>query len=170
MLKALSSLFVVAVLVAGASHPASAQGCAEGFTPISAKGKIFNNALSPYETLGVASVAIQGGIKLKCAVHGVASQTPMAQIDYSHTISCDDDLQFLGQTIHSRLTLHTTGAITGVEPHLIAFHETSVPDETNPGGGGLFAGVTDGQLDVDGTINDFGTIDMTFTGYFCLPD
>jgi hypothetical protein len=55
-------------------------------------------------------------------------------------------------------------------PESFSFHEDSTPLSI-PGvgstGRGVFTGVTEGYISIDGTASCFGSIDMKFSGYFC---
>jgi len=182
MLKPLSILFTATVLALGSLSQAGAQECPEGTSATSLKGKIYNNGVAANETLGVAHLTLGQREKMKCAVHGVGGVTPAGEIDFFHTIVCDDSVEvlnpYIGQveTVHSQLTLHTTGTadfelcIPGVPAAGThgTFDETSV---AVPGTGrGIFQGVTVGALEVQGTTNCLFSIDMAFAGSACLPE
>jgi len=161
--------------------------CSEGSVPVPVKGKITNNGQAPgagFSTLGV--VAMKVGKKphvlgkMKCGIIGVSAATTEEPFAFTHTLSCDDsqpvDLSYFGldtQVAHSQLTLDTHGdlfiesscaPLPGVQA---SFIEYSSPSAANTGRG-LFTGVTEGDITIEGTINCLGSIDMDFDGYVCL--
>jgi hypothetical protein len=127
--------------------------------------------------------------KMKCGIIGVSAEPPtdsnpydeFIPVAFTHTLSCDDSVDiYLGpelvQVAHSQLTLDTEGEITvagfcnGVDPSggiFGSFVEYSSPSAANTGRG-LFTGVTEGDIIIEGTINCLGSIDMGFDGYVCL--
>ena len=159
---------------------------------LSVKGKILNRAQSqPHgdplggmsteygivggvSTLGVVSLKGDGDIgSLKCALAGAwagpgtqYSELP-ALPDFTHTISCDDNIDSALGVVHSQLTFDTTGAFTGFDGQcVLSFTEHSVPSDGS--GKGVFDGVTRGALTIEGTLNNCtGSIDMKFTGEVC---
>jgi hypothetical protein len=130
-------------------------------------------------TLGV--VALNGGRaigKMKCALVGVwagdGDGLDLPGIGklpkFTHTISCDDaDLSEAGE-VHSQLTFDTSGSFTGYDGFTsVSFIEHSEPKAGT--GKGVFENTTEGQLDIDGTLNfATGSIDMSFTGEVCMGD
>jgi len=174
-----ASLLVVAYAHAGAQAPQCSIG-----SPVSISGKITNNFATAdgSQTLGVVAMVYgdkKSGQKLKCALHGVGFEGP-ADINFLHSISCDDtiDTPILGAgptvPVHSSIVLVTTGYVYPPETatQAFTFAETSVPWAGAPGRG-LFAGVTEGQVDVTGAVYvapdgaSPGSIDMKFSGYLC---
>ena len=158
------------ILVSALANTASA-GC------VDVKGKIENNALAGNLTLGVAAMEF-GAVKMKCAVYGVPQlPTPLGP-SYQHTLVCDDDLG--ASAAHSQITVNTSfaapPAVTGYcqpdNPYgqvSFDFREHSVPI---PGTGrGKFANViVDGSaIDITGSANCNGGINMKFQGRICTP-
>jgi hypothetical protein len=162
---------------------------------LSVKGQIFNRAQSqPHgdplgsvylgpelgfvggvSTLGVVTLKGEGDIgKLKCALAGAAAGpgTQYSELpplpDFTHTISCDDMIDSALGVVHSQLTFDTTGAFTGFDGQcVLSFTEHSLPRDGS--GKGVFDGVTDGALTIEGTLNNCtGSIDMKFTGEVCM--
>ncbi len=158
------------ILLGALANPAAA-GC------VDVKGKIENNALAGSLTLGVAAMEF-GTVKMKCAVYGVPQlPTPLGP-SYHHTLVCDDDL---GATeAHSQITVNTSfaapPAVTGYcQPGnpfgqvSFDFQEHSVPIAGT--GRGKFANViVDGSaIDITGSANCNGGINMKFQGKICTP-
>ena len=158
------------ILVGSLANTASA-GC------VDVKGKIENNALAGSLTLGVAAMEF-GRVKMRCAVYGVPQlPTPLGP-SYQHTLVCDDDL---GATeAHSQITVDTSfaapPAVTGYcatgNPYgqvSFTFQEHSVPIAGT--GRGKFAGViVEGSaIDITGSANCNGGINMKFQGKICTP-
>lgn len=160
--------------------------CATG-VPVPVSGKITNNGQAPgagFTTLGV--VALQLGERprkpasMKCGIIGVDAATAEEPFAFTHTLSCDDsvpvDLSYYGlgtQMAHSQLTLDTYGDIFPegscfpLPGNQLSFIEHSTPSADNTGRG-LFTGVTEGELTIEGTVNCLGSIDMKFDGYVCI--
>ena len=160
---------------------------------LSVKGKILNTLQDPalgntyiqgfgsvggVSTTGVVALNGEGSIgKLKCALVGVAvgegepsgfpPPLPPFLPNFTHTISCDDQVEGYGGTIHSQLTFDTTGKFTGFDGGVIlSFIEHSVPRAES--GTGVFVGTTGGSLTIEGTSNIVTkSIDMEFTGQVC---
>ena len=165
-----TSISSALILVSALANTASA-GC------VDVKGKIENNALAGSLTLGVVAMEF-GTVKMKCAVSGVPQlPTPLGP-SYQHTLVCDDDL---GVTeAHSQITLNTSfaapPALTGYcqagNPYgqvSFDFQEQSVPV---PGTGrGKFSNViVEGSaIDITGSANCNGGINMKFQGKICTP-
>ena len=180
----LLSLFCLAL---GAAPLATAE-CASG-VPVEVKGKIVNNlqASGPFSTLGVVHLKLKDIGRMKCGIVGVPAESvippEVGGMGFTHTISCDDNLEveLPAATLlaHSQLTLDTQGHIfnpaycngldasNGVSG---SFIETSHPQSVMgySTGRGLFTGVTEGDITIEGTINCLGTIDMDFRGELCL--
>jgi len=182
-----SSARAVLASVAMVALLGSAQSMAD-CTPVSVKGKIFNNSASlggspligdDVSTTGV--VALNGGSpigKLKCALVGVVAGPgtlpvdptlpPIPIPDFTHLISCEDSFYVEGiGTEHSLVTFDTTGYMTDFDYSCnLSFYEEAVLRGGT--GKGVFRDATGGVLIVKGT-NNFctGTIDMTFTGNIC---
>ena len=144
------------------------------------KGKIFNTLHNPpvggVSTIGV--VALNGGTefgKLKCALVGVwagpgaGAEMPFVGVlpNFTHTISCDDEIPSPFGTVHSQLTFDTSGTYTGFDyTSTFSFTEHSVP--AGGSGTGAFTNVAGGYLDIEGTLNAAsGSVDMSFTGEVC---
>jgi len=157
-------------------QPLAAQDitCEDGERLTRVSGKIFNNAVQPGTTLGTAHVKL-GKKKMKCGILGQGAAGDNGSINFVHTFVCDDKVEFplTGDTIHSQLTLNTTGfanvqSCEGFPPGSTygTFEETSVPV---PGTGrGVFADVERGEIQIKGTINCLFAIDMKFSGAVCL--
>ena len=162
--------------------------CTNGIL-VNVRGKIVNNlqAGGAFSTLGVVHLIMDNIGKMKCGIVGesAAPQVPANQggVGFVHTISCDDNVMLnvpgSGQMIaHSQLTLDTQGVIApqfcnGVDTSngiFGTFSETSVPKTVmgNSTGRGVFTSVTEGQINIQGSVNCAGSVDMHFRGYVCL--
>ena len=179
IVKKIAQTIIGSSLLLGATAYAEAE-CMDGGSPVPVSGKITNNGQAPdmgFSTLGV--VALQLGerpqvlARLKCGIIGVDA-TGGEGFAFTHTLSCDDnvpvDLSFLGlgiQTAHSQLTLNTHGDFFP-EANCAPLHEGvsgSFIEYSSPAantGRGLFTGVTEGDLTIEGTVNCLGSIDMKF--------
>lgn len=182
MRSKLTARTVLASVAIGALF-GSTQLMAEVCIPV--KGKILNSSHNPalggvyVEDLGktiggvstIGVVALNGGNpigKLKCALVGVATGEGAGGLpDFTHTISCDDNVDDDSGIVHSQLTFLTTGYITGSDgADTIFFTEESTP--VSGSGKGVFDGTTGGVLTIEGTINVVTkSIDMKFTGELC---
>ena len=183
MMKRSAAAVAIGVLIVGQASPAlAASDC------IPVQGKITNNFIAANSTLGVVAMEFgpkRDAIKLKCALVGVGqpSASP-TDIHFIHTISCDDNAitvpAFDGSgdvPVHSSIVLETTGGILPpvMANELFRFRETSVPI-VGAGARGLFAGVTGGQIVVDGVVYKGpvagvpGPLDMTFSGQTCFAN
>lgn len=164
-----------ALLAALQVASAHAVDCGDDEVGVPVTGKIFNNGVQPGLTLGTVHVSV-GGQKLKCGILGQGGSAD-GTINFVHTFVCDDQTVFLptGDTIHSQLTLNTSG-VADVRACLSppyplgstegTFTEVSVPV---PGSGrGIFTGVERGEVVIEGTINCMFSIDMKFAGELCL--
>lgn len=146
---------------------------------------IFNpgTGKTEYQTVGGAStlgvVALNGGKqfgKMKCALVGVWAGPGEGQEwdivgvlpKFTHTISCDDAVPSPVGDVHSQLTFDTSGDFTGYDgAYTFSFLEYSSAIAGT--GKGAFVNTTDGQLEIDGTLNILtGSIDMSFTGEVCM--
>ena len=139
-------------------------------------GKIFNNALNPEETLGVARARIARGRTLHCGVHGQAKLSPAGALEgFIHQLVCDDRVPVPGsaETIHSQLTLdsHFDGVpafepcgMPGVNVSHGSFQEISYPEA----GRGIFSTSGGGTVWIRGTLDCAGAINMRFSGKVCL--
>lgn len=183
--KKIAHTIVGSSLLLGAT--AYADLCSEGSFPVPVMGKITNNGQAPgggFTTLGV--VALQLGkrprimARMKCGIIGVDAATAEEPFAFTHTLSCDDnvpvDLSYYGlgtQIAHSQLTLDTHGDIFPegschpLPGNQLSFIEYSAPSADNTGRG-IFTGVTEGELTIEGTVNCLGSIDMKFDGYICM--
>jgi hypothetical protein len=178
-----SAAALFASLLVAVHAPGQASQCSAG-SPVPISGKIKNNFATAdgTQTLGVVAMVYgpkSNAQKLKCALHGVAVGGS-ADINFLHSISCDDtiDTPILGAgptvPVHSSIVLLTTGYVYPPQTptQVFTFQETSVPWAGAPGRG-LFAGVTEGQVDVTGAVYAApdgaspGSIDMKFSGYLC---
>jgi hypothetical protein len=165
-------------LTLGIALPAAAQRC----VPVS--GRIVNNFSSAESTLGVVAMVYGTGkseLKLKCGLSGTATSGDYA-INFVHQISCDDTIPVALQDgsgnvpVHSSIVLYTTGSVGAPQQptQLFSFNEVSVPITTAPARG-LFAGVSGGQILVEGAVYKApdgvspGSIDMKFAGQVCYP-
>jgi hypothetical protein len=173
------------VLALGAiSLPATAQNCTEG-QEIGISGKITNNAQDPlqgFTTLGVVALKTDLFGKMKCGIIGQQfGPVDPTKPSFIHTISCDDNIVPApdgASFIHSQLTLQTNGTTDNFNAcppgspvtHSFSFHEDSSPWLLLDGsstGRGIFTGVKEGQVSIDGNFSCFGSIDMEFSGYVC---
>ena len=168
---------------------ANASECSTG-TSFPVKGKIVNNLQPPgaISTLGSMKIKVGTMAKMNCGLLGqpAASTTPPLEggIAFTHTISCDDEVPvnhpLFGEiTSHSQLTLDTQGQLFDIIPCngmdgsagvSASFIEVSRPQSFMGGssGRGLFTGVTEGEITIEGTINCAGAVDMKFEGQICL--
>ena len=161
--------------------------CTTGYA-VPVKGTIINNGQNAEEagfsTLGVVKLKLGKRpnvlARMKCGIIGVNAATTEEPFAFTHTLSCNDsqpvDLSYFGlgtQISHSQLTLDTHGdlfiesscaPLPGIQG---SFIEYSSPSAANTGRG-LFTGVTEGDITIEGTINCLGSIDMAFKGYVCL--
>ncbi len=161
--------------------------CTTGYA-VPVKGTIINNGQNAEEvgvsTLGVVKLKLGTRpnvlARMKCGIIGVSAATETEPFAFTHTLSCNDDNDvYLGpdfgfQNAHSQLTLDTHGDLTiagscapisdGIYG---SFIEYSNPSAANTGRG-LFTGVTEGELVIEGDINCLGSIDMSFQGYICM--
>ena len=164
-----------------------AEFCPEGSFPVPVMGKITNNGQAPgagFTTLGVVDLQLgkrpRKLARMKCGIIGVDAATAEEPFAFTHTLSCDDrvpvDLSYYGlgtQITHSQLTLDTHGDIfpegscAPLPGNQLSFIEHSTPS-ANDTGRGLFTGVTEGELTIEGTVNCLGSIDMKFDGYICM--
>jgi hypothetical protein len=152
------------------------------------QGKIVNNfGLSSASTIGVVSMVYgpkTGGVKLKCALNGTQTPGPTpADILFTHSISCDDAMSMPAADgsgdvpVHSSIVMSTIGNFLPPQSptEVVRFREVSVPIAAAPKRG-LFAGVTGGQIVVEGAVYKptaglpAGSIDMTFEGEVCYPN
>jgi hypothetical protein len=190
-----TAVFASLACLALESSPLLAQSCTDGQDPVLVSGKINNNIQDPrfgFTTLGVVVMKVGGG-KMKCGIIGQEPMYPASgnseggnddALSFIHTISCDDSVVPAPDGvsyIHSQLTLATTGTTFNEQPCNIpgaplpesfSFHEDSIPlsfPGVGSSGRGVFAGVTEGYISIDGTASCFGSIDMKFEGYVCPP-
>jgi len=185
ILKKIAPVIVGSSLLFGAAAYTQAQ-CTTGYA-VPVRGTIINNGQGPdagFSTLGVVKLKVGKRpnvlARMKCGIIGVSAATEAEPFAFTHTLSCNDDnAVYLGpdlglQNAHSQLTLDTFGDLT-VEGSCApisngiygSFVEYSTPSADNTGRG-LFTGVTEGELIIEGDINCLGSIDMTFKGYICL--
>lgn len=172
---------VISVLVAFAGQAnAGDSACPSNTTTMKVEGKIFNNAIMPGTTLGVAAVKLGDGTTLKCGVMGSGGVGfDGTTISFIHNLVCDDSVSVTTdtgatETVHSQVTLNTSGtailqACNANDPLAGAygtFAEISVPVS----GRGRFQGVTKGTIAIDGTINCLFSLDMKFKGQICMPN
>ena len=187
IIKKLMQVTVGASLFLGAAAYANDELCTTGH-PVPVRGSIINNAQNipglDISTLGIARVKLGKRpnvlARMKCGIIGVSAATAEEPFAFTHTLSCNDDnTVYLGPDLglanaHSQLTLDTHGDLT-IEGSCApvsagvygSFVEYSTPSADNTGRG-LFTGVTEGQLVIEGDINCLGSIDMKFKGYLCL--
>jgi hypothetical protein len=172
-----------------AAGPVAAVECTTGVN-VPVKGKITNN-LQPggaISTVGTLDIKLKDIGKMRCGLVGqpAPSGTPPADggIGFTHTISCDDEVlvnhPYFGDLVaHSQLTLDTQGQLSNIQycnymdasgGVSASFVEESTPQVFMGGstGRGLFTGVTEGKITIEGTINCVGSVDMKFHGEICL--
>jgi len=181
IVKKIAHAIVGSSILLGAT--AYANSCAEGTASVTVSGKITNNGQAPgqgFSTLGVVALTIGEKpdvlARMKCGIIGVDAATAEEPFAFTHTLSCDDsipvDLSDYGlgtQITHSQLTLDTHGDFfpeAGCPGVSGSFIEYSSPVANT--GRGLFTGVTEGELTIEGTVNCLGSIDMRFGGYICM--
>jgi len=146
----------------------------EVLTPIA--GKIFNNGVQPGTTLGTVHMKVDRK-KMKCGILGQGAAIN-GSINFIHTIVCDDHEIFplTGDTIHSQLTLNTTGSINDEScpdgfPEGSTFGTFTEISSPIPGTGrGIFTGLEPGEINIEGSINCLFAIDMSFSGDICLKN
>jgi hypothetical protein len=155
--------FVIVAVAGLFSGSAYAQSC------VPVKGKIVNNLHTPaaFHTMGVANIAFDNGIKLKCALVGTPVVPPNPQdptsVAFIHKISCEDEISSPLGPIHSKLQFNTVGT---VNPATGSFTEISTPI---PGTGtGQLSWVQGGSITITGQIYPTGAIDMKFSGQACF--
>ena len=163
----------VAVL-ALSSGAASAEelACQGRLAPIS--GKITTNAIGPGETLGVLAGKIDDKLKLNCGIQGKAFFNPDGSFGgFRHTLVCSDTISEFGQTVHSQVVAlsrydgmpqFTSCGIPGMDLQYGSFREITEPQS----GRGIFAPTGGGRLEVEGTVNCAGAVDMKIAGEVCL--
>lgn len=142
---------------------------------ISVEGKIFNNAMGPGSTLGVAHVNF-GKEKFKCALRGVgknAGPDSIGPLNFDHTIVCDDNAGTFDLPVHSQLVLDTSGYPTSIPtdcpiPGLQSFSFIEVSKPVPGSGTGRFQDVVDGKIAIKGTLYCSLAIDMKFSGQLCF--
>ena len=160
--------------------------CTTGYA-VPVKGTIINNGQAPgssFSTLGVVKLKLGKRpnvlARMKCGIIGVDAATEEEPFAFTHTLSCNDnvpvDLSYYGlgtQIAHSQLTLDTHGDIfvegscAPLPGNELSFIEYSTPSADDTGRG-LFTGITEGELVIEGTVNCLGSIDMAFQGYVCM--
>ena len=172
-----------------AAGPVAAVDCTTGVN-VPVKGKILNNLQPPgaISTLGSMELKLKDIGKMTCGLLGqpAVSNIPpqVGGVAFTHTISCDDKVAvnhplFGELTAHSQLTFDTQGQVfdiqfcNGVDATAgisASFIEVSTPQSVMGGstGRGLFTGVTEGEITIEGNINCVGSIDMKFSGEICL--
>ena len=184
----LTVICATVAVMAGPIHPVFGQGTpceARGKTTMPVKGEIHNNAVMPGTTLGTVHLRIgdkRNGTKMKCGLLGQdQSGIGSTGIAFLHTFVCDDEVQIpgTGETVHSQLTVWTTGAgdfmacpSPPFPPGAVygSFEEVSVPVPSVLPGRGIFEGLADdeGMIFITGTINCLFSIEMEFEGWVCL--
>jgi hypothetical protein len=160
-----------------ADEPKECQG-----TLVPVKGKIFNNALGPGDTLGVVALDLDTApkkTKIKCGLHGIAyfgdpdPGNPLSTLPrFTHRMVCDDSVAIPGTslTIHSQAILDThfieyvPGEYCGGSQFAFSFKEIS----HGQSGRGIFASNGGGTIVIEGTLSCSGAIDMKFSGIACL--
>jgi hypothetical protein len=141
------------------------------------KGKIFNNALGPGSTLGVAHASFRGN-KFKCGLRGDGkNQDPndpndIGPLNFNHTLVCDDDAGG-NLPVHSQLVFDTSGYPTAAPVDCGFANLQSFPfiEESQPvpgTGTGQFYGISDGSITIQGTLFCSLAIDMNFSGELCF--
>lgn len=191
IVKKITQTIVGSSLLLGATAYADIV-CTDGAQPIPVRGKITNNGqpnsgeAGTISTLGVVAMTVgkkPGPVnRMKCGIIGV-NVDPIADpnpydfnipVGFLHTLSCDDSVEIYGMTAHSQMTLETEGEIAvagfcnGTDPAdgiYGSFVEHSIPVANT--GRGIFTGVTEGEITIEGDINCLGSIDMTFAGEIC---
>lgn len=179
MKKTRKTLFVAGLICAATLQPLTAHAvtCNDDEKLTRVKGKIFNNAIRPGTTLGMARIKIDGK-KMRCGIMGQGAIGSDGSINFVHTLVCNDKVIFpqTGDIIHSQITLNTTGFANfqacpnGFPPGSAVgtFEETSTPI---PGTGrGVFTNVERGEIHIHGTINCLAAIDMKLSGSICMKN
>jgi hypothetical protein len=161
------------------------QGWADECFPVS--GKIFNNAIGDntpgtVSTIGtVHFVAGEGTTaeKFKCGLMGVAIERANGDVhyrgdlNYVHTMSCDDNEGSSSAPVYSLATWDTSGYYTGVVDECDGFQSVTFHEESwlvPAGASGIFQGATSGHLSVDGMLYCTLAIKMKLSGEVCYPD
>lgn len=172
------------LVISGAFAYANEPVCGLGH-PVPVSGEITNNlqAGGAFSTLGVVALKLGYRKKMKCGLVGEPAVPEFpGGIAFTHTLSCDDkvllDTPSGALVAHSQLTLDTQGQLAasfcnGIDPSqgvFGPFQERSVPKNImgNSTGRGLFTGVTEGEIFIEGEINCAGSVDMAFEGYICM--
>ena len=163
--------------------------CPTGFSLAYVEGEINNNAIGFDDpvfpnTSGIAylkvATAKDGAFKLTCALSGNPTGIyPPHGPNFDHRIVCDDyeqselsfDTSFIGsEPLDPKLE---TKLCRGVVQSY--FQESAIPDSIEPSKG-LFQGVSEGEIFVDGCVNVGSDpipdihINMKLDGYLCLKD
>lgn len=142
---------------------------------IPVEGKIFNNAMGPGGTLGIAHV-IFAREKFKCGLQGVgkhAGPDSIGPLNFDHTMVCDDNAGTYDLPVHSQLVWDTSGYPTSVPvdcaiPGLQSFSFIEVSKPVPGSGTGRFQDVVDGKIAIKGTLYCSLAIDMKFSGQLCF--
>lgn len=163
---------VAAVALVSGAASAEERACQGRLAPIS--GKIATNAIGPGETLGVLAGTVDGELKLKCGIQGKAFFNPDGTFGgFAHTLVCGDTISAFGQTVHSQIVALSrydgmpqfqSCGIPGMDLQYGSFREITEPQS----GRGIFAPTGGGRLEVEGTVNCAGAVDMKIEGEVCV--
>lgn len=185
MPKFFTVLGTISLAFTGSICQAAEPYCSTG-SPAYLEGEINNNAVAfpagLTVTSGVAELKLStktGARNLTCALSGIPNTDTALSHNFDHRIVCDDVEQ-------SELSFNTR--FTGAEPLdpklkkklcrgdvLSYFQEKSEPDSSEASKG-VFRGVYEGELLVDGCVNSGSDIvpdihiNMVVDGYVCLEN
>lgn len=172
LIRGITAAAVAVLALASGAASADERACEGRLAPIN--GKIVTNALGPGETLGVLAGTLDGQLKLKCGIQGRAFFNPDGTFGgFTHTLVCDDTVSALGQTLHSQIVAISrydgmpqfrSCGIPGVDLQYGSFREITEPQS----GRGIFAPAGGGRLQVEGTVNCAGAVDMKVSGEVCV--
>ena len=155
------------LLMIGFVSQVSAETC------FSAKGKITNNSQIDGTTLGVVVLTLDGK-KSKCALIGKPLSLVPGQVNFRHTIVCDNKVP--SDEPQPQVTLNTSFLSPlevefcppgSASPVYFPFEEISTPDPATAIGD--FTGINEnGSIIINGNLNCGGGIQMKFKGEFCF--
>ncbi|MCC4114417.1 hypothetical protein LLG90_03525 [Aromatoleum toluclasticum] len=172
LVRGAAAVAVAALALVSGAASADVRVCEGRLAPIS--GKITTNAIGPGETLGVLAGTVDEQLKLKCGIQGKAFFNPDGTFGgFTHTLVCGDAISVFGQTVHSQVVAisrydgmpdFTSCGIPGMDLQYGSFREITEPQS----GRGIFSPTGGGRLEVDGTVNCVGAVDMKISGQVCL--
>ena len=172
MVRGAAAATIAALALASGAASAEERACQGRLAPISAK--VTTNAIGPGDTLGVLAGKIDDRLKLNCGIQGKAFFNPDGTFGgFTHTLVCGDSISEFGQTVHSQIVAtsrydgmpqFTSCGIPGMDLQYGSFREITEPQS----GRGIFSPTGGGRLEVEGTVNCAGAVDMKIEGDVCL--